>query len=191
MKKFSIKDVLIPTISLFAISLVVALMLAVVNGITDPLIKQKEIETENETKAKVLSVADSFDEDASEVKFDGETYEYYAGYDKDKAFVGYVFKVSSKGYGGSIDSMIGIDKDGAVTGVEFLSISETAGLGMNAQKETFRDQFKGKNSEITVVKTAPGDDEIQALTGATITSNAVTKSVNTALKLYEEVKGNG
>ena len=87
--------------------------------------------------------------------------------------------------------MIGIDKDGAVTGVEFLSISETAGLGMNAQKETFRDQFKGKNSEITVVKTAPGDDEIQALTGATITSNAVTKSVNTALKLYEEVKGNG
>ncbi|MCR4594555.1 MAG: RnfABCDGE type electron transport complex subunit G [Clostridiales bacterium] len=191
MKKFSIKEVLIPTISLFAISLVVALILAVVNGITDPLIKQKEVETENETKAKVLSVADSFDEKASKVKLDGENYEYYTGYDKNKAVTGYVFKVSSKGYGGDIVSMIGIDKDGNVTGVEFLSITETVGLGMNADKDDFKNRFKGKNSEITVVKNSPKDDQIQALTGATITSNAVTKSVNTALKLFEEVKGNG
>ncbi len=191
MKKFDIKEVFIPTISLFAISLIVALLLAIINGITDPLIKQKEIETENETKAKVLSIADSFDEESDIVSLDDTDYEYYAGYDKEEKIVGYVFKVTSKGYGGDIDCMIGIDTNGAVTGIDFLSISETAGLGMNAQNDTFKEQYIGKNSEITVVKTSAGENEIEALTGATITSNAVTKSVNIALKLFEEVKTDG
>ena len=152
MKKFDIKEVFIPTISLFLISLVVALLLAVVNGVTNPLIKQKEIETENQMKASVLKTADSFDEKADMVKLGDESYEYYAGYDKDKKIIGYVFKVSSKGYGGDIDCMIGIDADGSVTGIDFLSISETAGLGMNAQKPEFKKQYEGKNAEITVVK---------------------------------------
>ena len=83
--------------------------------------------------------------------------------------------------------MVGVRADGTVEGIDFLSISETAGLGMNADTDKFKSQFKGKSGEIGVAKSSPADNEIQALTGATITSKAVAKAVNEALALYEEV----
>ena len=85
--------------------------------------------------------------------------------------------------------MVGVDKTGTVKGVSILSISETAGLGMNAQKPSFLNQFNGKSGQLTVVKTTPSANEIQALTGATITSKAMTSAVNTALSLYQQVGG--
>lgn len=85
--------------------------------------------------------------------------------------------------------MTGVDNGGAITGVELLEISETAGLGMNAQKESFRDQFQGLSGSIGVAKSAAGEGEITALTGATITSRAVTNAVNQALALYQSEIG--
>ena len=76
----------------------------------------------------------------------------------------------------------GVDKDGKVTGVNILSHSETAGLGANAVKESFRDQFVGLVKGITVSKDKPGENSIDALTGATVTSRAVTKAVNAAIE---------
>ena len=61
-------------------------------------------------------------------------------------------------------------------------MSETAGLGANASKDSFLGQFVGKISGITVTKNAPAENEIKALTGATITSNAVTAAVNAAIE---------
>ena len=100
-----------------------------------------------------------------------------------------LFKTSAKGYGGDIDLMVGIDTSGKVTGVSILSISETAGLGMNAKNESFINQYMGKSGTIGVSKNGASDTEIQALTGATITSKAVTSAVNTALSLYSQIGG--
>lgn len=186
MKKFDLKEVLIPTVSLFLICTIVTLLLAVTNSVTKPQIEKLQIETANKTKAAVLSVADSFSDEKT-VDLNGVTYTYYEGYDKDRNIVGYVFTTSAKGYGGDIVTMVGVKNDGTVSGMDFLSISETAGLGMNADTDEFKNQFAGKSGEIGLNKNTPAENEIQALTGATITSKAVTEAVNIALELYEEV----
>ena len=188
MKKFSAKEILIPTISLFLICSIVTLLLAATNFVTAPQIANLQVETENKTKAAVLSEAASFSESKT-VNYDGTEYTYYEGYDNQKNIVGYVFTTSAKGYGGDIITMVGVKSDGTIAGIDFLSISETAGLGMNADTDDFKNQFIGKSGEIGVNKTTSSDTEIQALTGATITSKAVTEAVNTALKLFEEVNG--
>lgn len=186
MKKFNIKEVLIPTVSLFLICTVVTLLLAVTNSVTKPKIAQLQIETENKTKGMVLSVAKEFS-DAMTVSLNGVDYTYYEGYDEDNEITGYVFTTSSKGYGGDIVTMVGVKADGTISGIDFLSISETAGLGMNADTDDFKSQFVGKSGEIGLSKNNPAENEIQALTGATITSKAVTNAVNIALELFEEV----
>ena len=188
MKKFDIKEVLVPTVSLFVICAIVTLLLAVTNSVTAPKIAQLQIETENKTKIAVLSVANEFS-DAEKVSLDGVDYTYYTGFDADKNIVGYVFTTSSKGYGGDIVTMVGVKADGTISGMDFLSISETAGLGMNADTDNFKNQFVGKSGEIGLNKNTPAENEIQALTGATITSKAVTNAVNIALELFEEVNG--
>ena len=188
MKKFDIKEVLVPTVSLFVICAIVTLLLAVTNSVTAPKIAQLQIETENKTKIAVLSVANEFS-DAEKVSLDGVDYTYYTGFDADKNIVGYVFTTSSKGYGGDIVTMVGVKADGTISGMDFLSFSETAGLGMNADTDNFKNQFVGKSGEIGLNKNTPAENEIQALTGATITSKAVTNAVNIALELFEEVNG--
>ncbi|MBE6827840.1 MAG: RnfABCDGE type electron transport complex subunit G [Ruminococcaceae bacterium] len=188
MKNSKIREIVIPTLSLFLICLVATALLGFTNRITEPRIKQLAAETEQKTKAEVLSTADSFSE-AKTLEYDGREYTYYEG-TKDGSLAGYVFSTSAKGYGGDISVMVGVDAEGSVTGVSILEISETAGLGMNAKNESFRNQFAGKNSEISVIKNGtPSDNEIQALTGATITSKAMTKAVNTALELYKIAGG--
>lgn len=186
-KKFTAKDILIPTVSLFVICLVVTALLAVTNMLTAPQIQKLSKETEDKTKAEVLASADEFS-DALTVSADGKDYTYYEGTASGDT-IGYVFKTSAKGYGGDIDLMVGIDTSGKVTGVSILSISETAGLGMNAKNESFINQYIGKSGTIGVSKNGASDTEIQALTGATITSKAVTSSVNTALSLYSQIGG--
>lgn len=189
MKKVSAKEIIVPAVSLFIICLVVTTLLAVTNKVTAPKIEQLAVETQNNTKKVVLSEAAKFSDEKT-VEKDGTQYTYYEGLSDTDETVGYVFLTSAKGYGGDIDIMVGIDKAGSVKGVAILSISETAGLGMNAKNESFLNQFKDKSSEISVIKTGePKDDEIQALTGATITSKAVTSAVNTALELYKTAGG--
>jgi len=97
---------------------------------------------------------------------------------------GYVVTVTSKeGYGGDIQFTVGFDLNGTVTGISMLSISETAGLGMKAKEEEFLDKYVGKAGGSFVVdkdnKTGVAN-EIDAISGATITSRAVTKGVNAA-----------
>ncbi len=186
MKKFDLKEVLIPTISLFLICTIVTALLAGTNAVTAPMIEKLQIETENKTKAQVLSAANSFS-DSKTASLNGSDYTYYEGYDESKNIVGYVFTTSAKGYGGDIVTMVGVNSDGTVNGVDFLTISETAGLGMNADKDEFKNQFIGKAGDIGVNKNSPAENEIQALTGATMTSKAVTNAVNIALDLFEEV----
>ena len=105
---------------------------------------------------------------------------------------GYVITTTDKdGYGGDIQVSVGIQSDGTVTGVSFLSISETAGLGMKAKEPAFKDQFNGmKAQKLEVTKTdATADNQIQAISGATYTSNAVTGAANAAIYFVENCIG--
>ena len=101
--------------------------------------------------------------------------------------------VDHEGYGGDIKISVGILSDGTVKGIEMLEISETAGLGMKSTEPEFKDQFKDKNVEkfVYTKSDASADNEIDALSGATITTNAVTNGVNAALTYFAgEIGGN-
>ncbi len=184
------KAILVPTVSLFLICLVATVLLGVANGITEKKIEENAVVTEQNSQKIVMADAVSFGEKTEgEYEFDGTTapYSCVEAYDEGGNVIGYVFVTNSTGYGGNISTMTGIDLDGKVTGVEFLEIGETVGLGMNATKDTFKEQFIGLVKGIAVNKNQPGENEIKALTGATITSKATTKGVNTALDIYENV----
>ena len=193
MKNSKLKEILIPSISLFLICLVATALLAFTNEITKDKISEAAKDKENAAKSEVLSIADEFSDKKTLTLGEGENkteYSYYEGLDSDKNVIGYVFNTSAKGYGGDIKIMVGVDTEGKVTGISILDISETAGLGMNADKDDFKERFVGKTYKIEVIKNAdPKDNEVLALTGATITSKAVTNAVNTALELYAQTGG--
>ena len=150
--KITAKDILKPALILFVICLVVTALLAGTNLLTkDKIAEQSALEAEQSRKV-VLSDADSFEE------ADG----YYIGKANNET-VGYVFQTEAKGYGGAVKVMTGISADGQITGVVILEHSETPGLGANAEKASFTDQFKQTAPEkgITLVKNkAPSDGEI-------------------------------
>ncbi|MGN0551429.1 MAG: RnfABCDGE type electron transport complex subunit G [Acutalibacteraceae bacterium] len=190
MKKLTPKAVLLPTAILIIICAVIAGLLAGTNALTkEPIAKQDEQKAQ-QTREIVMPGAGQYKELALENTGDFDAVEdCYAAYGKDGELLGYTMTASENGYGGPVQVMIGIDaRTDSVSGVAVLSHSETPGLGANAQKTDFTDQYKQKipESGYSVIKNAePKEGEIQALTGATITSNAVTKAVNSALDLYE------
>lgn len=119
--------------------------------------------------------------------------EIVAAKDSSDQVIGYIVSVTSgDGYGGDISSSVGVDPEGRITGVEILSINETAGLGMKAKEEAFRSQYINKDvTGFTVTKgEVSAQEEIAALSGATITSRAMTNSVNAALAVGLAIYGN-
>lgn len=171
---------------LFLICAVAALLLSVTNNITEPVIKERNIQANNESRKEVLKEAEEFKQlDNVKANLVEEVYQGLKG----NEVVGYTIKTAPKGYGGKVEVMIGISKDGKITGVKVGNHSETPGLGSKASEPTFKDQFNGKSTEkpLMVVKgSASNDNDIAAISGATITSNAVTSGVNAAINLYKE-----
>ncbi len=183
----TVKEFAVPTLILCAICLVATLLLALTNDVTAPIIEELAVQTEQDARKMVLPSAESF-EQGEALTLNDIQYDCYKGVTGGST-AGYVFTTTAKGYGGDLKVMTGIDNEGKVTGVEILEISETAGLGMNASKEEFRNQYIGKSGEVYVSKDKSGDNSIDALTGATITSRAVTRAVNDALELYALASG--
>ena len=178
------KEILIPAAALTLICLVATLLLSLTNSVTKGQIERVQKEAADAARKLVCADAERFEEAAEYTDA-----EVYKALDAGGNLIGYAVTTSGKSYGGTIDIMTGFDSEGRITGVQILNIEDTPGLGMNAKKEAFRDQFEGKTGEgLTVSKTASQDTEIQALTGATITSTAVTKCVKAA---YTAVFGEG
>lgn len=114
-----------------------------------------------------------------------------AALDESGSRIGYVLTVTShEGYGGDITFTMGISNDGTLNGISILSISETAGLGMKAEA-VLKPQFANKNvPAFTYTKTgAVNDSQIDAISGATITTNAVTTAVNGGLYYFQTQLG--
>ena len=172
MKNESLKMI----VTLLVICVLIAGGMSVVNGITAPIIAQNDVEKLNSSLALVLD-ADTFTETDAE-----ENVQVYLA-KKGGEQVGVCVVCTETGYGGDVKVLVGVKADSTVTGVQILSHSETAGLGANAEKESFRTQYIGKTSGVSVVKNSPKDNEIQAISGATITSNAVTRAVNRAIEI--------
>lgn len=189
--KSIIKDSLI----LFAITIVAGFLLGWVYDITkEPIAHQKEVAKANACKAVFEEAVTFAPVDLSgmeqEMAFDGgDIEEVLSAEDSAGKELGFVMTVTShEGYGGDITFLIGIQSDGTVNGISFTSISETAGLGMKAKNAEFKEQFSGKKVENFVYtksgKTA--ENEIDAISAATITTNAVTGSVNGALDFFHQ-----
>lgn len=181
------RDMVKPTLSLFIICLVVSFLLAFVNGITKDTIVQRTAADAEEQRKLVLSEASNFkkidsweDKDKS-----GLIREAYAAYSGDN-LIGYVFSASPKGYGGEIAVTVGISSENKISGVKIGGNSETPGLGSKTANDDFTGQYKDKDVKkdlIVVKRPATVDNEIQAVSGATISSAAVTKAVKASAEL--------
>ena len=174
----TLKEFFVPTITLFVICLVATFLLGMTNSVTAPIIEQLAIETEIKSRQVVFADAKSFGE--AEILDDGTS--VVEALDESGNVIGHVVVNTTKGYGGDISVMTGIDSEGKVTGVNILSHAETAGLGAKAAEQNFRDRFLGHIFGITVSKDKAGENSIDAITGATITSRAVVDAVNAAIE---------
>ena len=173
------------TLRLVIITLCAGLILGFVYAITKDPIEQQQIKKATEARQMVLPDAADFEEIAlTGIDYDEATYgiiqAVYKG-TKDGQVAGYTFDIVTKGYKPGLSLTVGIAADGKVTGVEIGTHEETPGLGANATNPDFLGQFVGKDGPIAVVKTPSGaENEVQALTGATLTSKGVANAVNTA-----------
>lgn len=202
MKNKIIKDALALTL----ITLVAGVALGGVYEITkDPIAKQ-EAQAKAEAYEQVFTDAAAFEavemDDTLTKKIrdqlDQEGYkaqsieEVMRAEDQSGETLGYAFAVvTSEGYGGDIRFSMGVQNDGTLNGISILSIGETAGLGMNADTPAFKDQFVGKQVEkLQYTKNgATQDDEINAISGATVTTNAMTNGVNAGLCAFRVMEG--
>lgn len=190
LKKSDIPNIIKTALILFLITGIAALILAVVNKFTAPIIAENSAKKQAAAMQNVLKDVEFSEENLAENVDDPEISEVYKA-QKDGAAAGYVVMVNPNGYNGAISMVVGIDAEGNVSGVDIISQSETAGLGANCVKDEFKDQFIGKSGEISVVKNDPKDDEIDAITSATITSKAVTGGVNKALAAAKKLEEAG
>lgn len=182
------------TIVLTLITLVAGLLLGLVYEVTKEPIAKEQQRAKEEAYKNVFMDADTFEEveiDSNQVKneltdngFNVTIDEIMKVYDDSKNVMGYVLTVTDhEGYGGDIRFAMGVRSDGTLNGISFLSLSETAGLGMKASEDGFRKQFSDKKVEAFVYTKngAAAEEEIDAISGATITTNAVVNGVNAGL----------
>ncbi len=190
------------TISITVITLVAGLALGVVQDITAGPIATQQEKSKEEAYKTVFEDADTFEvysaDDGlatalADNGFTAQTIdEIMVAQDSSGETLGYAFTVTdSEGYGGDIQFAMGVQNDGTLNGISILSISETAGLGMKANTDSFKDQFKNKKVEkFSYTKTgATSDDQIDAISGATITTNAMTNGVNAGLCAFQYMEG--
>ena len=195
MNKKIVKDAMI----LFAFTVVLGLLLGIVNEITKEPIAKVNYEIEQNAYREVFKDGDSLEavesftaKDAAKIIAKSEytadeITDVNAAKDKDGNILGYVINVTShEGSQADISLSVGIRMDGTLNGYSITSISETPGLGMLVKEKPFYSQFENKAEEsYNVVKSTPAaDNEIESVTGATISSRAVTNAVNASLMYF-------
>lgn len=160
--------------TLLGICAVVALLLGIVNSLTEPVILKMQ---EEKTAAAMAQVLAADDYRVKTVSHENVSAMYEAV--SDGAVVGYVVEVTTSGFGGAINMVVGVDVDGKVTGVSVIKDSETANLGTKVTRtQSVLDRFIGLGGTITVNS---GENRFDGVTGATVSSKAVAEGVNTAL----------
>lgn len=183
---------------LFAITLIAGLLLGVVYEVTKEPIALQQTKRKNEACKEVFQDAVNFEALELSMSETGEKASatinsVSAAVAEDGSTLGYVLDITThEGYNGDIQFTMGIRMDGTVNGISLLSIAETPGLGMKAE-EVLKPQFAEKNvGQFTYTKTgAMTSDEIDAISGATITTNALVNGVNAGLECFKNELGGG
>ena len=197
------KKILKDAFALLMITLVAGILLGFVYSITKEPIAQQEQLTKERSCQEVFADAATFENDTEDLEaataamkaagYEVQTLsEILVAKDDSGSTLGYVLSlVDPEGYGGDISFMMGIRLDGTLNGISILSIGETAGLGMNADTDAFKSQFANKKVEkFTFTKTgSTSDSEIDDLSGATITTTAMTNGVNAGLAAFSSLGG--
>ena len=197
------KKILKDAFALLMITLVAGILLGFVYSITKEPIAQQEQLTKERSCQEVFADAATFENDTDDLEaaaaamkaagYEVQTLsEILVAKDDSGSTLGYVLSlVDPEGYGGDISFMMGIRLNGTLNGISILSIGETAGLGMNADTDAFKSQFANKKVEkFTFTKTgSTSDSEIDALSGATITTTAMTNGVNAGLAAFSSLGG--
>lgn len=114
-----------------------------------------------------------------------EDYVFWKGLSSDKKVIGYIIKASRRGYSSSIETLIAVKPDFSVGAIKILAQAETPGLGTNVEKESFTKQFNNCRGEQLAVRKDGGN--IDAVTGATISSRAVAESVRAEIETFKQV----
>lgn len=169
---------------LFAICAVITALLAATNMLTEEKIAENALLEKQEACKAVIAAEEYIELDCG--------YDVYLAISGGEV-VGCTVTTAKNGYGGEVTVMVGFDMDGDITGVDIIEHGETPGLGANADKPSFLDQFKSED------KTGHSDDyavekdggEVDALTAATVSSRAVTEAVDAACDIYDELYSEG
>lgn len=162
------KKTVTPALILTAICLVVVSLLVLTNLLTEERIAIAEREATLSAAKSVLPAASTLKE------IEKEGFSGFVGYDSEQNVVGYVFLGSDKGYGGDVTAIVGITTDGKITGVSIQAPNETPGLGANVSKDSFTEQFVGKDAV----------ENVTAVSGATYSSEAAKAGITEALKSF-------
>lgn len=191
-----IKSIIRDTASLAVITVVAAICLAFVHGLTEDKIAQAEADERTASYREVFPDAADFIENDTDVF--GETdiagvtiEEALLAVDGNGEIIGCVISsTSANGYGGDVTLSVGVDLSNTITGMRVTSMSESPGYGSHCQDEEFEEQFKGLGGEITYVSDGADEPgEIDMISGATFTSRAVTEAVNGALDCARSLLG--
>ena len=185
--KHTFSYVLRLALTLLLMTAAMAAALAGVNKLTADRIAATKKEKTDKAISEVIAIPNQAE--IVQVPFTDESGLVKTVYRPDTADV-YAVEVASTGFGGAITMMVGVDAEGKILGISIISHTETAGLGSvaaaeNAAGKAFRDQFVGMSSQLAVTK--DGGD-VDAITGATVTSRAVTEGVNAALACVEKLQ---
>ena len=174
MQKLNLKEMLVPTASLFVICLVIAGSLALVNAVTMSPIAPNATKEADEARQVIFPGARFVDEGG-----------YFTAMDQNGALIGYCIDSGAQGYGGLIEVAVGLDTQGNVLKVQVVAADgETPGLGQKVKESTFLDQFTGKAGALAL------GGGIDSIASATYSSRGVVDAVNKALEIYnEEIKG--
>ena len=184
-----------PVIALTVIAAIAGVALSGVYSMTKDTIDEQEAFKAATAYRAVCPEAESFgyNDKAQEILGDegtdvGDAHinACYVGKDASGNEVGYALSVSSKGFGGQVVMALGLTQDGTVRKISFTELNETAGLGMRADEDSFKDQFVGKSGSITY-----GQEGVEAMSGATVTSTAVKNAINAGFEFYETVLKGG
>jgi electron transport complex protein RnfG len=171
---------------LIIICAVTTAALAFTQVITADKIKKRELEDMFLARSQVLPSALSFNEQT--LLHEGENYTYFEAAGENGEAVGYVISGVSKGYGGDVEIMVGID-NGEIRGVEIVRSNETPGLGTKTQDKSYLGQYVGVLPQNGSFELGQGDGMVDAVSGATYSSSAVTDAVNKAIAVYKQVVG--
>ena len=187
MKSNTFKEYIQPTVVLVLICLVMTFALAYVNSITSPIIATNTAKAADAARSELLPAATSFEQ------YEGEL----VVLNPDKVYVtdcyiaegiGMVVTVNTSSFGGILTEMVGIDADGAITGVKVTAHSDTKGLGTKAHDSDYLSQYIGI-SELANADNIKGDSAVTHVSGATISSNGVYQGVCCALQQFAEAGG--